>query len=1641
MRIRLTDLAASTDYALQVRAKNSVTVSEWSRVFEITTATDSVSPNTPTGVTGSMTGTSFNISWNAVTTSTDGTPAYDLVGYEVLVASSGTGTTKVYPTTDTKFQFTLEMNREVFTTPRSNIIMSVRAVDLAGNVSSYSSTVDQTNAAPAAPTNLVITELVDSIGLSWDANTTDTDLIGYEVRVSTTGSGGTYTKIWSGTATSMVHSTNNYATDHWYRVYAVDIFGTLSTALQSGAAARPGSTFTIDTTPPAVPTGLTATITTGAAPNFVTYASVSWSAVADPDNDLAGYRIGYRPVGATVWQYADADNEQTSMQINNLTPYINYEFRIRSYDFMANYSNWSSTFTTNTAASNSAPSQPAAPTLSVGTQYIQVTHSGNKQAGGAMEADVDHYEVYLSTNSGFTPSAATMVGTIPAGPVRVGQWHIPAVGTLWYGKVIAVDTGGLSSPASPVSASANPNLIQTANIGDATITTAKIVSLEANKITAGTGIINNLTVKSILTLGDASTNGILQSYNYVSNTSGYQLDKDGLEINEGVIKAVALQIQDGHNLMPPAYADFEYTDFYYISSFWNSRGQGGIAVSGGLTQSSTGDATYKPFKGSQYLQVSSLGGTAASAFWLGKTDTDYNVEVTAGDKYIFSVYARNQDPTSDPDWVVRFKRNDNGAFLTETLALNHAGTNMTNWVRYQVVFTVPSGVTKLLVNFNNADTTHAKAINLDCAQIEKVEAGLETASQWKPPASTVIAPAGITTGYLRSTQNVSVSGTDVPSWSLNKEGNIQVGDALIRGKLFVGTTSEMLVNLAPNSGNFETDVTGYTAYTVGGSSPAITRTTTGGEVISGSGSAKVTLAAGAKTAIGIQFNLTTSVPANNYIRVVGSVKPTTSEGSIYVRFYDAGNAEVAASQIRETVVANDTYTFDEFVNIESGANTVTYARIIQEGTLTSTSIIFDDIIFDASSSTSHSYVSSPNFQVGASGWRVWGSGDVEFNNGVFRGTLGANMVTAETLASELVISSQFKTGSSGRRVEFGSSGVVLYGSSNETLVNLSTESDAPALVNADLVAQSLTVTDQMAIRGTNNELSKAATLTIQAGTTDPTSPPSVGIGYDQIQVNDDEVWRDYRYGLAYSSTDNAYMTVQNIYGAKASVVYWNKTTGSQFWTQMALQDIVAAYGGITVIGSEAFILGQNAAGVWKVEVRNLTTKAYVRTMDVGSSFDYNPTIGNDGTNLVLAYPLNADKRIRFRVANKTTMANVNVYTSDFYITTGSTFLTSCGYTATSLPGNFYFTRDNDKKVYVLSSTGQKIAAASSLDFTSPNTIRGMVQADVGDGAGSVFHTYNNSSGKVTKHSNASWAGDSTSLSTWHVAMTWYDSNATGGTHETKRGPITTFTMVKRAGLTISSPPLPLRPTPNTSDDAVAVGLYMARNSSTPTDAQLERQYYLPDGDTVTYLHRNGGTTANLPTAGNNATNPPPSSNGFSGLTTSPGKIRSSNDVFYVDGNGAGEWGPLIVSSAGALSMDAAYTNSVMRPSDTGVTGTEQTTTSADVVYSSGPKVDFTAPPSGTVKISVISYTKNATANRYAEVKARVRAGTSTSSGTIMADTPVLSFYGQDYIRAGGTIVVTGLTSGATYNVHLTISSQSGGTAYISGSRIVLEPTM
>lgn len=796
MRILLRDLTPGTNYTLQLRQNNGTEVSDWSRIFELLTTVDTLAPAQVENVTWVVNRTGFVGKWDATTLNADTSPCNDLSHYRVRIASPSSGTFDVN-TTNNFFDFSFEQNKSLFGTPQSNLTITVFAVDIAGNASVASSTANAVNTAPPAPTNAAASGIVGGISILWDVQTID-DLAAYDVFASTSGPGFTpdsSNHVWSGTSNSYVHETNSLGVIHYFKIRSRDVYGSISSYVT--VSATPISPTDVDTTPPGVPSGLGAVMTADPDDAAFAIATVTWSAILDAD--LAGYVVRYKPTSSTSYNFVNVPAGNTSVIIDALIIGIQYDFAIQAFDQLSNRSSWSSTV--NATAANTAPSTPAAATAAADTQSVQVSHNLQKATSGRLEADVSYLQVHLGTSSGFTASDANMIGSMQVEP---GSTFVSAVFTTpvvdssvnrWV-RVIAVDRGGLKSAQSVVSA-VTIGLILNANIANATITSAKINDLEANKITAGTGIINNLLIKSSLTVDTA---GVVKSSNYSAGVAGWQLTNNSLEINQGTIRAAALQLQDSANIIIPQYADYEFFTTFYTSNLatFNNGGTTSFAIA------TSPEVT--PRIGTQVLKHtwSGGGGGTLSRIYNGANVTTYNIPVEANTDYIYSGYFLVLAGAGTKNVSLGIKTAD--AVIT-IVATTVPVTDTGQWQRVSGTFN--TGANTSLETFTSL--SNAGSVYVDSLQIERKITGATAPSPWRAPSYTRIDGGIIRTGSIQSTASADGLGGQ-PAWSINTTGGAQFGDATVRGRLVVGDPSNPSADGANSrilSANYATDTAGW----------------------------------------------------------------------------------------------------------------------------------------------------------------------------------------------------------------------------------------------------------------------------------------------------------------------------------------------------------------------------------------------------------------------------------------------------------------------------------------------------------------------------------------------------------------------------------------------------------------------------------------------------------------------------------------------------------------------------------------------------------------------------------------------------------------------------------------------------------------
>jgi len=265
-----------------------------------TPSVDTTPPSTPTGLTGAAAGsTGASLSWSASTDNV-GVTAYILLRNGVQVATPAT----------TSF---VDTGLSAATT----YSYSVSARDAAGNISPNSTSVSVTTAsvadttAPSTPTGLTAAAAGSTgANLSWSASTDNVGVTGYIVRRNGVQVATPATTTYADTGLSV----GTYS----YTVAARDAAGNIS------ANSTSVSITIADTTPPSVPTGLTAAAAGSSGANL------SWSASTD-NVGVTGYIV--RRNGVQV-----ATPATTSFADTGLSTATTYSYTVAARDAAGNIS-------------------------------------------------------------------------------------------------------------------------------------------------------------------------------------------------------------------------------------------------------------------------------------------------------------------------------------------------------------------------------------------------------------------------------------------------------------------------------------------------------------------------------------------------------------------------------------------------------------------------------------------------------------------------------------------------------------------------------------------------------------------------------------------------------------------------------------------------------------------------------------------------------------------------------------------------------------------------------------------------------------------------------------------------------------------------------------------------------------------------------------------------------------------------------------------------------------------------------------------------------------------------------------------------------------------------------------------------------
>lgn len=200
-----------------------------------------------------------------------------------------------------------------------------------------------------------------------------------------------------------------------------------------------------------------------------------------------------------------------------------------------------------------------------------------------------------------------------------------------------------------------------------------------------------------------------------------------------------------------------------------------------------------------------------------------------------------------------------------------------------------------------------------------------------------------------------------------------------------------------------------------------------------------------------------------------------------------------------------------------------------------------------------------------------------------------------------------------------------------------------------------------------------------------------------------------------------------------------------------------------------------------------------------------PALGSDGT-YILAAERTSDNRIKiYEIDPRSPSRIVTTYTSG--VSTDFAFVTPL---VTVAKGSFDF--GSTRFIVTTGNSGDQWAAVFTVSGTTLTYQRNesfYVPGQAGGGYdGTQFQTMA-TDGTRRKHTAITWTDVPDWSKTWYAATTWYDGDATGGTHETTPSPRAAFTFRKRSRYTITSGTIPDL---GGTDDPDRIRIYLASSN-------------------------------------------------------------------------------------------------------------------------------------------------------------------------------------------------------------------------------------
>ena len=442
----------------------------------------------------------------------------------------------------------------------------------------------------------------------------------------------------------------------------------------------------------------------------------------------------------------------------------------------------------------------------------------------------------------------------------------------------------------------------------------------------------------------------------------------------------------------------------------------------------------------------------------------------------------------------------------------------------------------------------------------------------------------------------------------------------------------------------------------------------------------------------------------------------------------------------------------------------------------------------------------------------------------------------------------------------GDDGVYIAQPDGTSLVRFPTDGSPLSMTAADVEIDRANVDDLEILNGS---VRSGGRLTIESGVVAPVSPPVGTSGWKEV-ANIADLDPDVEANITrtgFEKWGDKWVRSLNIHGNTSDdciqIINADGTLDRTFTI-----DFNPRYG-LTVMGNIAYVFGVAwSGGQAMIRGYDLNTGKRVKSWNYDRSITSKPTLGNDGTYLVVAGVYGYKLWIHKRSTSTGAQVGSDIIAEDSWPSGPGADLFGINFPSPQSI-EFEVVPTRTSRVYKLTGSKweRKTDSANAHGFAGWNT--------PGSSPTGVYWTPVGDPFVVTVTGEIYESSTRNSDYTIEAGVTWYD-----GTRETTPGPMTVIKCGARSFPTLS---VPVRP-------GLQKRVYWRINGG----AQWRRELVGVSATSVTLVPETSALTY-----------PPPTSNTFP--DTSPAELRTSNLNFQLSGNGSGKWGKLGVSATGDLS--------------------------------------------------------------------------------------------------------------------------------------------